>query len=77
MKKIRMAVNTVMFGICAAAGGLGLVSAKPVLAAESVGEEMVVSDAAADDSAGELSDNSWGGGKEKRESGRERKSGGV
>ena len=61
MKKIRMAVNTVMFGICAAAGGLGLVNAKPVLAAESAGEEMVVSDAASDDAVGELSENSWGG----------------
>ena len=61
MKMIRMAVNTVMLGICAAAGGLGLVSAKPVLAAESAGEEMVVNDAAADDSAGESSENSWGG----------------
>ena len=61
LKKIRMAVNTVMFGICAAAGWLGLVNTKPVLAAESVGEEMVVSDAASDDAAGELSENSWGG----------------
>ena len=61
LKKIRMAVNTVMLGICAAAGGLGLVSAKPVLAAENVGEEMVVSDVDAVDAAGELSENSWGG----------------
>ena len=63
-----------MFCICAAvtaaAGGLGLVSAKPVLAAENAGEEMVVNkinaDVSADvgvDAAGELSENSWGGGK--------------
>ena len=63
-----MAVNTVMFGICAAAGWLGLVSAKPVLAAENAGEEMVVNGVDADvgpdtgvDAAGELSENSWGG----------------
>ena len=65
LKKIRMAVNTVMLGICAAAGGLGLVSTKPVLAAESAGEEMVVdADVGADagvDDAVELSENSWGG----------------
>ena len=57
-----------MFCICAAitasAGWLGLVNTKPVLAAESVGEEIVMSDAAAAadiDAAGELSENSWGG----------------
>ena len=66
-KKVK---NNLMFSICAAitaaASGIGLVNTKPVLAAESVGEEMVVSDAAADvgagvDAAGELSENSWGG----------------
>lgn len=68
MKKIRVAVNTVMFGICAAAGGIGLMNAKPVLAAENDGEEMVVSNVDADDGAeadvdttSELSENSWGG----------------
>lgn len=65
LKKIRMAVNTVMFGICAAVGGLGLISAKPVLAAESIGEEMVVDTdvgaGAGVDDAVKLSENSWGG----------------
>ena len=63
MKRIRIAVNTVMFGICAAASGLGLMNAKPVLAAENTGEEMVVSDVDAVDAADELSENSLGGGK--------------
>ena len=36
-------------------------NAKPVMAAESAGEEMVVSDVAAVDATGELSENSWGG----------------
>lgn len=57
-----------MFCICAAvtaaAGGLGLVNAKPVLAAESVGEEMVmgedISTDAGVETADELSENSWG-----------------
>ena len=61
-KQIR---NNWMFCICAAitaaASGLGLMNAKPVMAEESVGEEMVVSDVAAVDAAGELSENSWGG----------------
>lgn len=45
-------------------------NAKPVMAAESAGEEMVVNDMNVDvsadvgvDAAGELSENSWGGGK--------------
>ena len=50
-----------MFCICAAvtasAGWLGLVNTKPVLAAESVGEEMVVSNDAPDIGEGELSKN--------------------
>ena len=70
MKKQKQIRSNWMFCICAAitasAGWLGLVNTKPVLAAESVGEEIVMSDAAAAadiDAAGELSDNSWGGGK--------------
>lgn len=47
--------------VTAAAGGLGLINAKPVMAAESAGEEMVVSEMAEVDAAGELSENSWGG----------------
>lgn len=61
-KKVK---NNLMFSICAAitaaASGLGLMNAKPVMAAESAGEEMVVSDVAAVDATGELSENSWGG----------------
>ena len=70
MKKQKQIRSNWMFCICAAitasAGWLGLVNTKPVLAAESVGEEIVMSDAAAAadiDAAGELSENSWGGGK--------------
>ena len=68
MKKQKQIRSNWMFYICAAviaaAGGLGLVNAKPVLAAENAGEEMVVGDdMAAADAAGELSENSWGGGK--------------
>ena len=68
MKKQKQIRSNWMFCICAAitasAGWLGLVNTKPVLAAESVGEEIVMSDAAAAadiDAAGELSENSWGG----------------
>lgn len=64
MKRQKQIRSNWMFYICAAvtasAGLLGLVNTKPVLAAESVGEEMVVSDtaAAADiGAAGELSEN--------------------
>ena len=67
MKKQKQIRSNWMFCICAAitasAGWLGLVNTKPVLAAESVGEEIVMSDAAAAadiDAAGELSENSWG-----------------
>ena len=70
MKKQKQIRSNWMFCICAAitaaAGGLGLMNAKLVMAAESAGEEMVVNDVAADvgvgaDAAGELSENSWGG----------------
>ena len=68
MKKQKQIRSNWIFCICAAitasAGWLGLVNTNPVLAAESVGEEMVVNDVAAGagvDTAGELSENSWGG----------------
>lgn len=68
MKKQKQIRSNWMFCICAAvtaaAGGLGLVNAKPVLAAESVGEEMVmgedISTDAGVETADELSENSWG-----------------
>ena len=70
MKKQKQIRSNWVFCICAAitaaAGGLGLMNAKPVMAAESASEEMVVNDVAAGagvDTAGELSENSWGGGK--------------
>ena len=72
MKRQKQIRSNWMFCICAtvtaAACGLGLMNAKPVMAAESAGEEMVVSkmnvDVSADvgvDTTGELSENSWGG----------------
>lgn len=65
MKKQKQIRSNWMFYICAAitatASGLGLVNTKPVLAAESVGEEMVMEEDVAADASGELSENSWGG----------------
>ena len=73
MRERKRFLNRFVFGACAAVsgiaaavGGLSLAGAETVLAAESDGEEMVVSDAAATadiDAAGELSENSWGGSK--------------
>lgn len=67
--KMREMRSRLIFGACtvisstAAMFGMNVL---PVMAAENSGEEMVVSDAAADvgagvDAAGELSENSWGG----------------
>ena len=70
MKRQKQIRSNWMFCICAAvtaaASGLGLMNAKPVMAAESSGEEIVVNGVDADvgvgaDAAGELSENSWGG----------------
>ena len=62
MKKQKQIRSNWMFCICAAitasAGWLGLVNTKPVLAAESVGEEMVVNNDVIDNSEGELSESS-------------------
>lgn len=61
MKKQKQIRSNWMFCICAAitasAGWLGLVNTKPVMAAESVGEEMVVGNDAPDTGEGELSEN--------------------
>lgn len=70
-KKIKMREmrSRLIFGACTIISGAAAmfgVNVLPVMAAESVGEEIVVSDTAADadiDAAGELSENSWGGGK--------------
>ena len=57
-----------IFGACTVISGAAAmfgINVLPVMAAENSGEEMVVSDMAADadsDAAGELSENSWGGG---------------
>lgn len=56
-----------IFGACTVISGAAAmfgINVLPVMAAENSGEEMVVSDMAADadiDAAGELSENSWGG----------------
>ena len=64
MREIRIRL---IFGACTIISGAAAmfgVNVLPVMAEENVGEEMVVSDMAADadiDAAGELSENSWGG----------------
>lgn len=77
MRERKRILNMLVFGACAAVsgiaaavGGVSLADAETVLAAENDGEEMVVSNVDADDGAeadvyatGELSENSWGGGK--------------
>ena len=76
MKKQKQIRSNWMFYICAAvtaaAGGLGLVNAKPVLAAESAGEEMFVNGVDADvgadadvNATGELSENALNAGVDK------------
>ena len=68
-KKIKMREmrSRLIFGACTIISGAAAmfgVNVLPVMAEESSGEEMVVSDMAADadiDAAGELSENSWGG----------------
>lgn len=66
MREIRIRL---IFGACTVVSGAAAmfgINVLPVMAEESAGEEIVVSDMAADadiDAAGELSENSLGGGK--------------
>ena len=67
-RKIKEIKNMFMFGACTIVSGAAAMfgmNVLPVMAAESVGEEMVVSDNvdadAGADTAGELSENPWGG----------------
>lgn len=68
-RKMREMRSRLIFGACTVISGAAAmfgINVLPVMAEESAGEEMVVSDMAADadiDAAGELSENSWGGGK--------------
>lgn len=66
-RKMREMRSRLIFGACTVISGAAAMfgmNVLPVMAEESAGEEMVVSDMAADadiDAAGELSENSWGG----------------
>ena len=67
-RKMREMRSRLIFGACTVISGAAAMfgmNVLPVMAEESAGEEMVVSDMAADadiDAAGELSENSWWGG---------------
>lgn len=66
-RKMREMRSRLIFGACTVISGAAAmfgINVLPVMAEESAGEEMVVSDMAADadiDAAGELSENSGGG----------------
>ena len=63
-RKMREMRSRLIFGACTVISGAAAMFGINVLPVESAGEEMVVSDMAADadiDAAGELSENSWGG----------------
>ena len=65
-RKMREMRSRLIFGACTVISGAAAmfgINVLPVMAEESAGEEIVVSDMAADadiDAAGELSENSWG-----------------